>query len=757
MSNIEIKAAELIIAPKKEGSRAFLDTFIFEPENIEEQNLGNLYIAGEIAKVSSNSEYLINLLVATIKKEYYSNSSRSPIENMEQSLNKTNELLADFAEQGNIEWIGNLHMAIAVLKNNTLFFSQTGMAQTFLLRGQTAINIGQDLARNPKPHPLKTFSNIASGEISGADKVIIATSEFRNIASEEKIKSIFGDELNEEFEKKLESSAGDKLNAAIIILEAKEKIFSTGISFTKIPTKPNLEALGANKLDLRESLNFSKNSRENDNRVEEVINELNSQELKIPVSKKVKNAAKTAKFIVENIKKIVIAVYIFSKKFFSYGYSVLKPKISSLIGRLSLKIRIFSKNAKSKIQSAPAFSAITEKYKNAKNIAANKINAVVPRFIKNISPRNKIIIAASAVIFLAATIGAGEYIKIDNEKKNIEFYSGLLETAQKAQEEAEIADIYQEKDKTINLIRAALSASEKIIQSGYFTEDARIVKEKAMAQMDRIEGITRIDNPRQIADFAANSKSIRADGLVFLSKKLYSFNSENNAIYKYDFAKENSEIMAVNSKDIGHLKISKPANDKIIFLTDIPGAASYEPSKSEIKKLSIKFADEEKEIADIEFYSQNSGLYVLSKNNNEIYKHRAIAGGFAIGEKWLKNTEENPLSNPVSLAIDGNIYVLQNNSAEPIIKLAKGNKAELLLPELLMPLKEAVKIATDINMANLYVLDPKNKRIVVISKNGKTIKQFISEKFDALKDMAINPDEKEIYILNGTAVYEIKL
>lgn len=757
MSNTEIKATESIIAPKKESSRAFLDTFIFEPENIEEQNLGNLYIAGEITKVSSNSEYLINLLVATIKKEYYSLASRSPIESLEQSLSKTNEMLADFAEQGNIQWIGNLHIIIAVLKDNIFYFSQTGLAQTFLLRGKTVINIGQDLISDPRPHPIKTFSNIASGQICAGDKVILATSEFKNIGGEEKIRTIFGEGANEEYAEKIESDFGEKINAAIILLEAKEKISSSGISFTRMPTEANLAAETARELDLRQTQKFSPRYPGDEDRVEKVINEINSQELQIPVSQKIKKAAKTAKFIVENIKKLLLAIYRMSQKAAVYAYSRLKPKAAEAAGYLSLKLRNFAHKAAARAKSFSIISAGLEKTENAKNIAAEKIDSVMPRYIKNISLKNKIIIASGIIIVIAASFSVSAYIKKGEEEKNIKYYSELLETARKAQKDAEVSDIYQEKDKTVNLVRTALAASEKIIQSGYFAEEAKAVKESALRQIDKLEGVTRIDEPLKIVDFAAHSKNIRADGLVWLAKKLYSFNSENNAIYKYDFAKKSSEIMAVNSKDVGHLKTARTANDKIIFLTDSPGAACYDPSKSDIKSLPIKFAADEKDIADMEVYKLNSGLYILDKNDNEIYKHRSIAAGFAAGEKWLKDKEENPMDNPVSLAIDGDVYVLQNSDANPIIKFTKGYKMKFTVPPLLISLKEAVKISTDIGAKNLYALDPKNKRVAVISKNGKTIKQFISEKFDNLTDMAISPGEKEIYLLNGTSVFEIKL
>lgn len=766
MSNIEIKTVELTIAPKNEKSRAFLDTCVFEPENIEEQNLGNLYITGEITKISSNSEYLINLLVSTIRKEYYFNTGRSPIESLEQSLSKTNEVLADFAEQGNIEWIGNLHIVIAVLKNDTLYFSQTGLAQTFLLRDQDVINIGQDLVSDPKPHPLKTFSNIASGQISENDKIVLATSEFKNIATEAKIRKIFSEGVNEYFEEKIDSNLGKNINAAIIFLEAVKKASSSGINFIKIPTRPNLENLGikpkqsSRELDLRETQKFTPKFPGGQDRVDEVISELNSQELEIPVSQKIKKAAKAVKFFVENFKKIIIAICAIIRKIIIFAYLSLKPKISALINYLLRKSDDFAEKAAIKIRSVSVFAIIIEKTENAINAAKKKINGIIPQFIKNISFRNKIIITAALVIMAAAVFSASLYNEKRKEENNARLYSSLLETAQKAEKDAEIAEaneIYQGKDKTIGFIRIALSTCEKIIQSGYFVNEARTIKESALKQMDKVEGIARMNDISEIYNFAAHSKNIRADGLVLLSKKLYSFNSDNNAIYKYDLAQKTGEIMAVNSKDIGHLKIAKIANSGIIFFTDLPGAASYESSKSDIKKLSIKFAENESDIADIAVYKQNSALYAISKNDNEIYKHVSIAAGFAAGVKWLKEPEGSPLANPVSLAIDGDIYVLQNNSANPILKLTKGLKNEFPAPDLFIPLNEAVKIATEIGAKNLYILDPKNKRVVVIAKTGKVVKQFISEKFDNLTDIAIGPAEKEIYLLNGASVYEIAL
>lgn len=763
MSNLEVKTVELILAPKNEKSRAFLDTCVFEPENIEEQNLGNLYIIGEIAKTSSSSEYLINLLVNTIRKEYYASSNRSPIESLEQSLSKTNEVLADFAEQGNIEWIGNLHMVIAVLKSNTLLFSQTGLAQTFLLRDQDVINIGQDLATDPKPHPLKTFSNVASGEISAGDKIVLATSEFKNIANEIKLRKVFGEGIDEYFQEKVESVLGKNMSAAIIFLDAVKKKTATGINFVKIPTQPNLDNMGihpAMELDLRSAQKASPAYPGDEDRVEEVINELNAKELEMPVSQKIRRIAKTVKYIVDNIKKIIILIYNILRKGVIFAYSYLKPRVIAAAQMLlEICVNLFLK-VMEKLASIPVIKSLFEKIATKVHVMNYKISSATPRIIRDLSIKNKLIIAAIIVVLAAISYSYISFNGIKKQEDKTQTYAALLESARKAQKDAEIAEaneLYNGKDKTIAFIRTALSVSDKLIQSGYFVSEAQKIKQNALEQMDRIEGITRLNDISELFNFAAHSNSIHTNGLVLIGKNLYSFNSENNAIYKYDTVKNTGEIMAVNSKDIGHLKISKNAGNVMVFLTDIPAVASYDPTKSDIRKLSMKFAENENEIADITVYKQNSALYAINKSDNEIYKHASIAAGFAGGEKWLKNPVDNPLINPVSLAIDGDIYVLQNSSPEPIIKFSKGARSEFKLAEPLIPIDKATKLITDIGMKNLYILDPANNRIIVISKTGSIVKQFVSDKFNNLIDIAINTNEKNIYVLNGTLLFEIAL
>lgn len=184
-----IKTEEILI--KNNRGQNFCDLFLYEPENIEEASLGNLYITAEIEDKDSSS--LISLLSSLIKREYYSHPHRGPIESLEAGLKKANLTLSELANQGNLQWLGKLHFICAVLNNEQdLFLTQTGAAQAYLCRGGQLTSITKKLVPQPqKAHPSKTFQSVISGKIEPEDKLIMATPALFECFSPPGLKKIF--------------------------------------------------------------------------------------------------------------------------------------------------------------------------------------------------------------------------------------------------------------------------------------------------------------------------------------------------------------------------------------------------------------------------------------------------------------------------------------------------------------------------------------------------------------------------------------
>jgi hypothetical protein len=68
-----------------------------------------------------------------------------------------------------------------------------------------------------------------------------------------------------------------------------------------------------------------------------------------------------------------------------------------------------------------------------------------------------------------------------------------------------------------------------------------------------------------------------------------------------------------------------------------------------------------------------------------------------------------------------------------------------------------IRIITSIDMNNIYIADAGAKRVVVFDKDGKYKTQYVSEKWNDMKDIWVSQDNNKIYILSGTEVYEVEL
>jgi hypothetical protein len=170
-----IKAEEIIIKGGKNKS-SICDIFRYEPENIEEACLGNLYMVAEL-NANGDSSHLINLISSLIKREYYSQPHRGPLDSLESSLKKVNLALNELTNQGSLEWLGNLHfICTAINKEEDLFLTQSGSAQAILCREGRLTNVTKKIIPAPaKPHPAKTFQSVISGKIEPTDKLLFAT------------------------------------------------------------------------------------------------------------------------------------------------------------------------------------------------------------------------------------------------------------------------------------------------------------------------------------------------------------------------------------------------------------------------------------------------------------------------------------------------------------------------------------------------------------------------------------------------------
>lgn len=167
------KSFKEIVVGTGRAQEPYIIAFHYASDNVAGHGLGTLFGFFEVEIHDQDAAYIVNFLASVAKKEYFANPRRTPTDSFDAALHKINVALAEIVKHGNISWLGHLHGAIGAVSGNTLHFSATGEGELYLARQENFQSISQGLAdTGSEPHPLKTFTEVSSGELFDGDLVI---------------------------------------------------------------------------------------------------------------------------------------------------------------------------------------------------------------------------------------------------------------------------------------------------------------------------------------------------------------------------------------------------------------------------------------------------------------------------------------------------------------------------------------------------------------------------------------------------------
>jgi hypothetical protein len=171
-----------VFVVKNAKNRAFIEQFEYSSINFTQKDLGTILGFFAVRDEHSSSENIVNYLASEVKKQYFLPNQKSVEDKFESTLHHVNRVLEEVANVGNIEWIGHVDGAICVLTDTTIHMSVTGNAHVLLLRDNLLQNISDGLAsKEAAQYPLKTFVDIASGDLCPNDKIIITSQELLDL------------------------------------------------------------------------------------------------------------------------------------------------------------------------------------------------------------------------------------------------------------------------------------------------------------------------------------------------------------------------------------------------------------------------------------------------------------------------------------------------------------------------------------------------------------------------------------------------
>ena len=138
--------------------------------------LGRLAYIIEVESPLFLQSAVADRITKTLADEYFNQTdSAEALYQFERAIKKVNLALADLTKTGETDWVGNLHAIIALLLDDQILVTQTGNARAYLFRKLKISHITEGLQEEHVPHPLKTFSNLVTGQLQPEDRILLSS------------------------------------------------------------------------------------------------------------------------------------------------------------------------------------------------------------------------------------------------------------------------------------------------------------------------------------------------------------------------------------------------------------------------------------------------------------------------------------------------------------------------------------------------------------------------------------------------------
>ncbi|MFA5247784.1 MAG: hypothetical protein WC415_00860 [Patescibacteria group bacterium] len=749
------KIASLILNSGQKPNTA-ADIFIAQPDGYKEALAGKLFVLAEIESPRNDGLKIINFLIGCLNSNYYDSEKiilKEKIETItvesifEGALAKTNKDFTEFLEGEKIKTSPySLNMTVGVLYQNELYLSSVGKNKNYLIykekeplppkRGQAlletekieyrATDLSQEKPAGEGIAINKIFSEISGGKIPTAGYFLTVNEAMSEYLSPKQLIKI-----------------ATKLPPAAAMEQIKNTLeqVNSYVSFLGVLVK-NTAFSTMNEEDLKK-------------KTEKELERFDYKPEIVSIEEKTESVLAPSGFF--NLKKRLDGIF---KKPGQKNQAF--PVVGTLTGRQTkipfmLKDKVFFKRRPSfaspekildffkKIFSGlgKLFSAImkTSNYENEEESTGEK----------KYWSRNKIKFAALAIVIIAVVLSASLAITKQSNKNAtaLKTFNEKVSTIGKNHDKIEADLLYGnnvdaqalwlENQKILNQIPEKEKSSRETIIA--FTKKQTELSEK-------IRLITRVSADLKItADFSKLNTAAAPQQLVLTSNIIYATDESSPTIYKVDL-KENIVTASYDLPNIGGLDFLAIEKEDVYSLGS-DGILKLN-AQSQAEKLSISLPTEIKNIGGFQIY--NSRVYLVDKQNSQIYRYNLAEGGFSGQTAWLNAKID--LANAANIFINGDIYILrQNGQVEKYLKGQKENFPDLPIEE---PITEASRLI--VGERKVYILEASKKRLAIFDfATGKLLNQYIFDKLSNVKDFSANEANKKIYILSGATIYEMDI
>lgn len=249
----------------------------------------------------------------------------------------------------------------------------------------------------------------------------------------------------------------------------------------------------------------------------------------------------------------------------------------------------------------------------------------------------------------------------------------------------------------------------------------------------------------------------QGEALAIFEDQMAILDQRNRLVYF--LSAETKAVEALGGKDLPEEPKLLGLHGENIYLLTEKGIVRIN-ARSKKAQLVVEKDEGWGDLASLVSYGGN--LYLLDRQvageggGGQIWKYIGGETAFSSRREYLASDIKPDFSQAKEMAIDGSVWVLL---PERIIRFASGRPESFVISGLEGSFGQPRAIFTNEKSQNLYLLDPQNKKILVLDKDGSYQAQYEAEEIAQAQDLVVSEEEKKIFLLSGSKIYfiEIKL
>src|SRR5581483_4171381 len=277
---------------------------------------------------------------------------------------------------------------------------------------------------------------------------------------------------------------------------------------------------------------------------------------------------------------------------------------------------------------------------------------------------------------------------------------------------------------------------------------------QATAAMNQLDNVTELEQVQTVTTLGKQvTGDVAIDRVVVADGNAYLLDSKGRRIILVKLTAPNPpRTVYEDGQTYGGAPARRPqfmtwdaANSRLLVLD--AERKLFEVRPDAVQPLALRRTASWSSVAGIDAYDGN--LYVLDPRANQVYKYLPAANGFD-SEPAALLPSQTVISDARAISVLEDIFVLGDDGK--VRRFRSGADLTLPLSGIDRPLVAPTSLSAVPGADMLLIVDRGNKRLVLTTRDGVFLRQFVSNNFTDLRAVAYDPKANQLFVAIGDAL-----